>query len=118
MKSLLYGLTVCLLALLCVVSTHVYAQQTDSEIPAAQLLQPAELVQILNSSASEKPLILQVGSHVLYAEAHIPGSEYLRRAISGARRIPLESGFAPREPPSVSSCSRRLGLRWWVWSAT
>lgn len=77
MKNFLYGLAVCLLAVLCVVSTNVYAQQTDSEIPAAQLLQPAELVKILNSSASEKPLILQVGSHVLYAEAHIPGSEYV-----------------------------------------
>lgn len=39
----------CLLAMLCEVSSNVYAQQTDSEIPAAQLLQPAELVQILNT---------------------------------------------------------------------
>jgi hypothetical protein len=31
---------------------------------------------MLRSSSGEKPLILQVGSHVLYAEAHIPGSEY------------------------------------------
>jgi|SRR5579863_508111 thiosulfate/3-mercaptopyruvate sulfurtransferase len=77
MKNILYRLTVCLLAVLCVVSTNVYAQQKDSEIPAAQLLQPAELAQILNTSASEKPLILQLGSHVLYAEAHIPGSEYV-----------------------------------------
>jgi thiosulfate/3-mercaptopyruvate sulfurtransferase len=76
MKNILYSLTVCLLAM-CVVSTYVYAQQKDNEIPAAQLLQPAELVQILNASAGEKPLILQVGSHVLYAEAHIPGSEYV-----------------------------------------
>ena len=43
----------------------------------AQLLQPAELVKILRASGGEKPLILQVGSHVLYAEAHIPGSEYV-----------------------------------------
>jgi len=77
MKNILYGFTACLLAMLCVVSTNVNAQQTDGDIPAAQLLQPAELVQILNSSAGEKPLILQVGSHVLYAEAHISGSEYV-----------------------------------------
>jgi thiosulfate/3-mercaptopyruvate sulfurtransferase len=77
MKNILYGFAACLLAMLCVVSTNVYAQATDSEIPAAQLLQPAELVQILSSPAGEKPLILQVGSHVLYAEAHIPGSEYV-----------------------------------------
>jgi thiosulfate/3-mercaptopyruvate sulfurtransferase len=47
-----------------------------AEIPATQLLQPEELVQLLRSSRDEKPLILQVGSHVLYAEAHISGSEY------------------------------------------
>ena len=47
----------------------------SAAIPAAELLQPNELAQILNSSG-EKPLVLQVGSHVLYAEAHIAGSEY------------------------------------------
>jgi thiosulfate/3-mercaptopyruvate sulfurtransferase len=51
-----------------------------AEIPAAELLQPEELEQILRSTAREKPLILQVGSHVLYAEAHIPGSEYIGAA--------------------------------------
>ncbi|OJV40442.1 MAG: hypothetical protein BGO25_04090 [Acidobacteriales bacterium 59-55] len=47
----------------------------DTTIPSAALVQPAELVRMLHGS--EKPLILQVGSHVLYAEAHIPGSEYV-----------------------------------------
>jgi len=31
-------------------------------------------------SSGEKPLVLQVGSHVLYAEAHVPGSEYVGAA--------------------------------------
>jgi thiosulfate/3-mercaptopyruvate sulfurtransferase len=60
-----------------------YESQTSSaraEIPAAELLQPKELEQILRSPSGEKPLILQVGSHVLYAEAHIPGSEYIGAA--------------------------------------
>ncbi len=48
--------------------------QTDAIIPPAALLQPADLVQMLRSST--KPLVLQVGSHVFYAEAHIEGSEY------------------------------------------
>ena len=34
-------------------------------------------MQILHTSNGENPLILQVGSHVFYAEAHIPGSEYV-----------------------------------------
>lgn len=46
-----------------------------SSIPTADLIQPADFAASLQS-ASPKPLILQVGSHVLFAEAHIPGSEY------------------------------------------
>jgi thiosulfate/3-mercaptopyruvate sulfurtransferase len=46
-----------------------------SSIPATDLIQPADLAATLQS-ASAKALILQVGSHVLFAEAHIPGSEY------------------------------------------
>ena len=52
-------------------SEHVPA----SSIPTADLIQPADLAASLQS-ASPQPLILQVGSHVLFAEAHIPGSEY------------------------------------------
>lgn len=78
--------TACVLSVLCALGGNTYAQQTspaaqaasaDASIPVAQLLQPAELMQILRASGGEKPLILQVGSHVLYAEAHIPGSEYV-----------------------------------------
>ena len=46
-------------------------------IPIADLMQPADLAQLLNSPIGSKPLVLQVGSHVLYAEAHIPGAEYV-----------------------------------------
>jgi thiosulfate/3-mercaptopyruvate sulfurtransferase len=58
------------------------AAQTDASIPSQAVLQPADLVQMLNSSA--KPLVLQTGSHVLYAEAHIPGSEYAGPAGTSA----------------------------------
>lgn len=80
-----YGVAVCLLMFLSIVCVKTYAQaasqvsrdrstsSADAEIPAAQLLQAEELMQLLRTSG-EKPLILQVGSHVLYAEAHIPGS--------------------------------------------
>jgi thiosulfate/3-mercaptopyruvate sulfurtransferase len=53
-----------------------------SAIPASQLLNPNELVQVLQSSTGEKPLIIQVGSHVLYTQAHIPGAEYIGPASS------------------------------------
>ena len=45
-------------------------------VPQAQLIQPEVLNQLLQAKGTGKPLVLQVGSHVLYAEAHIPGSEY------------------------------------------
>jgi len=46
-----------------------------SSIPAADLIQPADFARVLQTSSS-KPVILQVGSHVMFAEAHIAGAEY------------------------------------------
>jgi len=53
-----------------------------SSIPASRLINPDELVKVLQSSKGEKPLMIQVGSHVLYEQAHIPGSEYIGPASS------------------------------------
>jgi thiosulfate/3-mercaptopyruvate sulfurtransferase len=50
--------------------------------PTTRLINPSELVRILQSSKSETPLMIQVGSRVLYEEAHIPGSEYIGPATS------------------------------------
>jgi rhodanese-related sulfurtransferase len=67
-------------ALLMLVS-GVLAFQAAS-IPASRLISPDDLVKILQSSKGEKPLMIQVGFHVLYAQAHIPGSEYIGPASS------------------------------------
>ncbi len=45
-------------------------------IPTAQLIQPDELHRLLHTRGAEQPLILQVGSHMMFAQAHIPGAEY------------------------------------------
>jgi rhodanese-related sulfurtransferase len=47
-------------------------------------LNPDELVRILadKSAKTPKPLLLQVGSHMLYVQAHIPGSEYIGQGNS------------------------------------
>ena len=45
-------------------------------IPQAQLIQPAELNELLSANKPGKPLMLQVGSRVLFDQAHIAGSEY------------------------------------------
>ncbi len=53
-----------------------------TSLPTSQLINPEELIKILQSSKGEKPLMIQVGSHVLYQQAHIPGSEYIGPASS------------------------------------
>jgi thiosulfate/3-mercaptopyruvate sulfurtransferase len=50
--------------------------ESASSIPSAQLLQPEELNRLLHAQGANKPLVLQVGSHMLFAQAHIAGSEY------------------------------------------
>lgn len=54
------------------------AQSASELAPAsAQLINPEDLFNILQSAKGEKPLILNVGPHLLYMQAHIPGSEYI-----------------------------------------
>jgi hypothetical protein len=65
-------------------------QPAADAIPAAHLLRPADLAQRLTSPGAEKPLILQVGSRVLFSEAHIPGSEYVGAAGQEAGLHALE----------------------------
>ena len=56
---------------------------TNAAIPKTDLIQPLELATELRQG-SPKPLILQVGSKVLFEEAHITGSEYAGPAGSFA----------------------------------
>jgi len=53
-----------------------------SAIPESKLIQPDQLLKMLQSSTTEKPLMIQVGSHVLVQQAHIPNSEYIGPASS------------------------------------
>jgi thiosulfate/3-mercaptopyruvate sulfurtransferase len=62
--------------------THASGQA--SSIPTARLMNAEDLVKLLQSSAKEQPLMLHVGFHVLFAQAHIPGSEYVGPASSEA----------------------------------
>ncbi len=66
-----------ILIISCVCCFAIYAQDASSAagIPSDRLMQPGELAGMLQK-AGQSPLILQVGSHVLFAEAHIPGAEY------------------------------------------
>jgi len=66
-----------------------------SLIPASRLINPDELVKILQSAKSEKPLMIQVGSHVLYMQAHIPGSEYIGPSSSDSGLQALRKRVEP-----------------------
>lgn len=76
-----------------------------SAIPSARLMQPEELVKILQGSG-EKPLMIQVGSHVLYAQAHIPGSEYIGPAASeaGLRQLRKRVESLPKNKSIILYC--------------
>ncbi len=75
---------IAVLAVLCVVEGRLWAAgqwaapppASAFTIPTAQLIQPDELNRLLHTRGAEKPLILQVGSHLMFAQAHIPGAEY------------------------------------------
>ena len=72
------------LALFCLAQQHVQAATQWASpqpasaftIPTAQLVQPAELDRLLHTHGAEMPLILQVGSRMMFAQAHIPGAEF------------------------------------------
>jgi thiosulfate/3-mercaptopyruvate sulfurtransferase len=53
-------------------------------IPGDRQIEPEELHRALQPSDHPAPLVLQVGSHMLYAEAHIQGAEYVGPASQPA----------------------------------
>ena len=89
---------------LCVVMfLPVVAYQTNA---ASNLINPDELVKLLQSSQGEKPLVIQVGFHVLYQQAHIPGSEYIGAANSeeGLQALRKRMQALPRNKLIVLYC--------------
>ncbi len=82
------------------------APKAASSIPKSDLIQPADLAANLKSASRPKPLLLHVGFHVLYTQAHIPGSEYVGPASDEAGLQLLRSRVAklPKDTPIVIYC--------------
>ena len=82
-----------------------FAYQATS-VPSSQLIQPEELLKLLQSAKSVRPLLIQVGSRVLYQQAHIPGSEYIGAAASeeGLRQLRKRVEGLPRSQSIVLYC--------------
>jgi rhodanese-related sulfurtransferase len=81
-------------------------QGSAYSIPAAQLLQPEELNRMLHASGPNRPLVLQVGSHMLFAQAHITGSEYAGPGSQpeGLKLLRDRVGPLPRKTSIVLYC--------------
>lgn len=81
-------------------------QGSAASIPAAALIQPADLAASLKSPSGPKPLVLHVGFHVLYTQAHIPGSEYVGPASDEAGLQLLRNRVAklPKDAAIVIYC--------------
>lgn len=77
-----------------------------ASIPSSRLISPEQLVKILQSGKAEKPLLIQVGSHVLYTQAHVPGSEYIGPASSesGIQQLRKRVESLPRHKFIVIYC--------------
>ena len=75
-------------------------------IPQSQLIQPEDLNRLLQTHGAERPLMLQVGSHVLFAQAHIPGSEYAGAGSqdAGLQQLRARVGPLPRKTFIVLYC--------------
>jgi len=86
--------------------TFVALAYQASLIPSSRLINPDELVKILQSAKGEKPLMIQVGSHVLYTQAHIPGSEYIGpgSSESGLQSLRKRVESLPRKTFIVLYC--------------
>lgn len=75
------GTVSCILLGMSVIASHAYQA---SAIPTSNLIQVDELVKIIQAPGGDKPLMLQVGSRVLFQQAHIAGSEYVGAASTDA----------------------------------
>ena len=64
-------------------------------VPRAQLVQPAEMVRMLKASGAERPILFQVGSYVMFQQAHIPDSRFAGPGSQATGLLLLEKLVAP-----------------------
>jgi hypothetical protein len=66
-----------LIFFLALTSARIAVAQSELQPGSAQLMSPEDLLAVLQAPKSDKPLILNVGPHLLYMQAYIPGAEYV-----------------------------------------
>lgn len=82
------------------------APLSAATVPQAQLIQPADLVRMLKAGGAQQPLMLQVGSHMMFAQAHIPGSQYAGPGsqLSGLQLMQKAVATTPKSKLIVIYC--------------
>jgi hypothetical protein len=94
------------------ISSQLQAQFTPTpiasalSIPEAQWLKPEALVHMQQTKGADKPLVFQVGSRMLFAQAHIPGSEYIGPGSqpAGIQQLQNRVSALPRKKLIVLYC--------------
>lgn len=84
-----------------------FSQQMSSDSNSAEgLIQPEELVKVLQSPHGPRPLVLQVGVKVLFVHGHIPGAEYVGPGSSpeGIEKLRKRVANLPRDTFIVLYC--------------
>jgi rhodanese-related sulfurtransferase len=89
---------------LTVLGSSLLAHAADSA--HMKTLTPEELVRTLSTPKGAKPLLFQVGSHMLYVQAHIPGSEYLGAGMTqeGLQNLRQRVSRLPKKTAIVLYC--------------
>jgi thiosulfate/3-mercaptopyruvate sulfurtransferase len=64
-------------AALALASAQTIKPSSADDIPTASQIQPNELAQAMKATGAQKPVVLYVGPKAFYAQAHIPGAEFI-----------------------------------------
>jgi thiosulfate/3-mercaptopyruvate sulfurtransferase len=91
------------LAALSLASAQTPAKVAD-DVPASSQIQPAELVQAMK--AAQKPVVLYVGPKAFYAQAHIPGAEFIGPVSKpeGMEKLRARGAQLPKDGAVVIYC--------------
>ena len=105
MRKIIQSSCVLLVMALAIAAAPAHSQTGGSTAGMPQIT-PEELVKILQAAAGNKPAIFQVGFHVLYAQAHIPGAAYVGPASteSGLQNLQKQVESLPRDKFIVLYC--------------
>jgi thiosulfate/3-mercaptopyruvate sulfurtransferase len=82
------------------------AKPAETPLSGEMLIEPDDVAKAIQSSKPGKPLLIHVGFHILYTQAHVPDSQYLGPASSDEGMQQLRKGMqsVPRNKFIVLYC--------------